>query len=67
MARYAIRDRVFNLVKSNKKYMAIDKAIGEDSFRVVLLLRLSPLLPFSIGNYIYGITSVKVVPYVIGR
>ncbi len=28
---------------------------------------LSPLLPFSIGNYLYGLTSVKLLPYVLGR
>ncbi|KAL0656666.1 hypothetical protein Bca4012_077250 [Brassica carinata] len=33
---------------------------------VVTLLRLSPLLPFSLGNYLYGLTSVKFVPYVFG-
>lgn len=47
--------------------MAIDKAIGENGFKVVTLLRLSPLLPFSLGNYLYGLTSVKFVPYVLGR
>lgn len=55
------------MVEGNKKFIAIDKAIGENSFRVVTLLRLSPLLPFSLGNYLYGLTSVKFVPYVLGR
>ncbi|KAK6937967.1 SNARE associated Golgi protein [Dillenia turbinata] len=54
------------LVEGNKKFLAIDKAIGENGFRVVTLLRLSPLLPFSLGNYLYGLTSVKFVPYVLG-
>jgi uncharacterized membrane protein YdjX (TVP38/TMEM64 family) len=55
------------MAKDNKKFLAIDKAIGEDGFWVVTLLRLSPLLPFSIGNYLYGLTSVKLLPYVLGR
>ncbi len=55
------------MAKNNKKFLAIDKAIGEDSFRVVTLLRLSPLLPFSLGNYLYGLTSVKLLPYILGR
>jgi uncharacterized membrane protein YdjX (TVP38/TMEM64 family) len=54
------------MVKDNKKFLAIDKVIGEDGFRVVTLLRLSPLLPFSIGNYLYGLTSVKLLPYILG-
>jgi uncharacterized membrane protein YdjX (TVP38/TMEM64 family) len=67
IARYLARDRIVAMAKNNKKFLAIDKAIGEDSFRVVTLLRLSPLLPFSIGNYLYGLTSVKLLPYVLGR
>lgn len=67
IARYFARDRILKLVEGNKKFLAIDKAIGENGFRVVALLRLSPLLPFSLGNYLYGLTSVEFVPYVLGR
>jgi len=66
VARYFARERIMKLVEGNKKFVAIDKAIGENGFRVVTLLRLSPLLPFSLGNYLYGLTSVKLVPYVLG-
>lgn len=66
IARYFARERILKLVEGNPKFLAIDKAIGENGFRVVTLLRLSPLLPFSIGNYLYGLTSVKFVPYVLG-
>lgn len=66
IARYFARDRILKLAENNPKFLAIDKAIGADSFRVVTLLRLSPLLPFSLGNYLYGLTSVELVPYVLG-
>ncbi|XP_042375184.1 TVP38/TMEM64 family membrane protein slr0305-like isoform X2 [Zingiber officinale] len=66
IARYFARERILKLVEGNKKFLAIDKAIGENGFRVVTLLRLSPLLPFSLGNYLYGLTSVNFVPYVLG-
>ncbi|CAK9157663.1 unnamed protein product, partial [Ilex paraguariensis] len=66
IARYFARERILKLVEGNKKFLAIDKAIGENGFKVVMLLRLSPLLPFSLGNYLYGLTSVKFVPYVLG-
>lgn len=38
------------------KFAAIDKAIGRNSLKFVTLLRLSPLLPLSASNYIYGLT-----------
>ena len=43
---------------------AIDTAIGRGGWRVVALLRLSPLVPFSLGNYLYGLTSIRFWPYV---
>ena len=65
IARYALRDRVKEMAQQYPKFAAIDNAIGEDSFRVVALLRLSPLLPFALSNYLYGLTSVKARPYVV--
>ncbi|CAI5950238.1 unnamed protein product [Closterium sp. NIES-65] len=66
IARYVARDRIQDMVRGNKKYEAIDRAVGNNSFRIVTLLRLSPLMPFSLGNYFYGLTSVKLLPYIFG-
>eukprot|EP00240_Pyramimonas_obovata_P006125 CAMPEP_0118935380 /NCGR_PEP_ID=MMETSP1169-20130426/15571_1 /TAXON_ID=36882 /ORGANISM="Pyramimonas obovata, Strain CCMP722" /LENGTH=312 /DNA_ID=CAMNT_0006878405 /DNA_START=253 /DNA_END=1191 /DNA_ORIENTATION=+ len=65
-ARYFLRERVLNWASDNPKFAAIDEAIGREGFRIVALLRLSPLLPFAISNYLYGLTSVKLRPYVLG-
>lgn len=64
IARYFARSRVERLARRNPKFQAIDRAIGEQGWKVVALLRLSPLVPFSISNYIYGLTSVRFLPYV---
>lgn len=66
IARYAARDKVLQLAQDNPKYKAIDRAIGKESFKVVTLLRLSPLLPLALSNYFYGITSVDLPSYVAG-
>lgn len=67
IARYFARDRILKVAQNNPKFLAIDKAVGADGFRVVTLLRLSPLLPFSLGNYLYRLTSIELGPYVLGR
>ena len=57
--------QVEGLAQKFPRFAAIDAAVGRDGFRVVLLLRLSPLLPFAISNYLYGLTSVRLGPYVL--
>jgi len=47
----------------SKRLKAIDKAVGEDGFKVILLLRLSPLFPFALSNYVYGASSVTFQSY----
>ena len=52
------------LAQGNKKFRVIDRAIGKNSFKIVTLLRLSPLLPLALSNYFYGLTSVDLPAYV---
>jgi uncharacterized membrane protein YdjX (TVP38/TMEM64 family) len=53
-------------VESNPRFAAIDAAVGRKGFRLVTLLRLSPLLPFSPLNYALGLTRVRLRDYVLG-
>lgn len=66
IARYAVRDKVQAFASKHPKFAAIDKAIGRDGLKFVTLLRLSPLLPLAVSNYIYGLTSVDLGSYVLG-
>ena len=47
------------------RYVARDsvKKLASEKFGEVFMLRLSPLLPFSVSNYLYGLTSVSVLEY----
>jgi uncharacterized membrane protein YdjX (TVP38/TMEM64 family) len=65
IARYVARRRVEALAKRNEKFRAIDQAVCEQGWKVVALLRLSPLVPFSVSNYLYGLTPVSFGPYVL--
>ena len=44
----------------------IDRAIRSHGFKVVFLLRLSPIFPFAIINYTLGITRVRFIDYFAG-
>ncbi|MDP6038430.1 MAG: TVP38/TMEM64 family protein [Candidatus Latescibacteria bacterium] len=65
IARYLARDWVVSKAKQNAKFNAIDQAIGKQGWKIVGLLRLSPALPFSLSNYLYGLTAIRFVPYVL--
>lgn len=45
-------------------FQRIDKGVAKQGARLVLLLRLSPLIPFSLSNYLYGLTAVPLPSYV---
>jgi uncharacterized membrane protein YdjX (TVP38/TMEM64 family) len=60
------RERVQELASQNSRFKAIDRAIGKNGLKVVTLLRLSPLLPLALSNYLYGLTSVDLGSYVLG-
>jgi uncharacterized membrane protein YdjX (TVP38/TMEM64 family) len=65
IARHLARERVEAIARNNARFEAIDRAIAEKGWKVVALLRLSPVVPFSLSNYLYGLTSVRFVPYVV--
>lgn len=41
-------------------------AIGENGWKIIGLLRLNPLVPFSISNYLFGITATPVLALPLG-
>lgn len=65
IARFLAREKVEAMARRNAKFRAIDRAIGERGAKLIFLLRLSPLIPFNLSNYFYGITAVKFWPYVL--
>jgi uncharacterized membrane protein YdjX (TVP38/TMEM64 family) len=66
VGRYLARDWVVKKISGNKKFAAIDKAVGNAGLKIVLLTRLSPIFPFNLLNYAFGITGVSLSDYVIG-
>ncbi len=63
IGRYFARDKVANKVEQNPKFKVIDSAIGKQGGKIIFLLRLTPVVPFALSNYFYGITAVKFSHY----
>lgn len=66
LGRTLARDRIAARVAGNPKFAAIDRAVGREGLKIVLLTRLSPAFPFNLLNYAYGLTRVSFRDYVIG-
>ena len=64
VSRHLVRGRVARLIANRPGLRAIDRAVGEEGWRVVALLRLSPLVPFNLQNYACGVTSIGFWPFV---
>ena len=65
VGRYLVRDWVAQKIAGNQKFTAIDQAVGKEGFKIVLLTRLSPIFPFFLLNYAYGVTGVSLKDYAI--
>ena len=63
VGRTIARDWVAKKISKNAKFEAIDDALGREGFKVVLLLRLSPIFPFDLLNYALGLTKVSFRDY----
>ncbi len=66
IGRYLARNWVARRIAGNETFRAIDQAIAQDGFKIVLLTRLSPIFPFNLLNYALGVTQVALKDYVLG-
>lgn len=65
LARYAFRERVKVMIQNRPVLRAIDLAVKTDGWKIVGLLRLSPLVPFNLQNYFFGATNVSFAQYTV--
>ncbi len=66
VGRYLARGWVSQRIASQPKFAAIDQAVAREGFKIVLLTRLSPVFPFNLLNYAFGITGVSLRDYALG-
>jgi uncharacterized membrane protein YdjX (TVP38/TMEM64 family) len=58
IARYAAREKIRRLLEHRRNLAAIDKTVAEEGWKIVALLRLSPVIPFNLQNYLFGVTAI---------
>jgi uncharacterized membrane protein YdjX (TVP38/TMEM64 family) len=65
LAKTVMRKRIEEMTAGNVKFQALDRAIAKEGAKIVFLVRLSPVFPFTYINYAFGLTGVKALPYVV--
>lgn len=65
LGRTLARNWVSRRMKQHPRFAAINEAIGQSGFKIVFLLRLSPIFPFNLLNYALGLTRVRLPDYVV--
>lgn len=66
LGRSFARDWISKKVNQYPKFGVIDRAIAENGFKIVLLMRLNPVfIPFAILNYALGLSRVSLRDYIL--
>jgi uncharacterized membrane protein YdjX (TVP38/TMEM64 family) len=66
IGRYLVRRWVSQKIANRPNFAAIDQAVAREGFKIVVLTRLSPVFPFNLLNYAFGITGVSLKDYTLG-
>jgi uncharacterized membrane protein YdjX (TVP38/TMEM64 family) len=67
LARTLLREKVAKWAEGNARFRSLDRAVGEQGFKMVFLSRLSPVFPFNLLNYLLGLTAIPTRDYVMAN
>ncbi len=65
VGRYLAREAIARKIDGNPRFRAIDQAVAREGWKIVGLTRLSPVFPFNLLNYAFGVTRVSLRDYVL--
>tara|TARA_B100000745_G_scaffold19205_1_gene13420 strand:+ start:209 stop:799 length:591 start_codon:yes stop_codon:yes gene_type:complete len=64
-SRHVARAAIERRLARNPRFAEFDSIVGDEGFKIVLLLRLSLIFPFNLLNYALGLTRVRFRDYVL--
>lgn len=65
VGRYLARDAVARRIEGHPRFRALDQAVADEGWKIVALARLSPIFPFNVLNYAFGVTRVRLRDFVV--
>jgi uncharacterized membrane protein YdjX (TVP38/TMEM64 family) len=67
LGRHIARDWVAHRMEAQPKFRAIDDAVAREGWKIVALVRLAPIFPFSIMSYAFGLTRIRFWSYALAN
>lgn len=61
--RFLARGWVERRLQGSPRFAALDEAVAREGWKIVLLTRLSPVFPFNLLNYAFGLTRIRFWEY----
>jgi uncharacterized membrane protein YdjX (TVP38/TMEM64 family) len=66
LSRTAFRPFLALRLKKHRAWNSFEDSLTRDGWRMVCLVRLSPIMPFALASYGFGLLPVRTADYVIG-
>ena len=64
LGRYVAHARVNRWIENKPKLLALNSAVSDEGWRVVALMRLSPIIPYGMQNYLFSVTHIGFWPFI---
>lgn len=65
LGRYLVRRPVLAMIERDPRLESLHQAFSDEGWRIVVLLRLSPLIPYGMQNYLFSVTNIDFFPYLV--
>lgn len=66
LGRTTARGWIRRRMDSNPRFKVLQDGIAKDGFKMLVLIRLSPVFPFNLVNYAFGLTKIRLRDFVFG-
>ena len=66
LTRSLLRPLILRLLQRHPAIARLDQAVAQDGWRLVCLLRVSPVMPFAVTSYALGLTALEFRSYALG-
>jgi uncharacterized membrane protein YdjX (TVP38/TMEM64 family) len=65
LTRYLLKDWAAKHFARSKRLLALQSAVEKEGWKIVCLTHLSPVMPFSLINYAYGLTNISIIEFLL--